>query len=516
NRKKLRSFFDFHRSRIDNPIAVIANEIEPLTTLEKRISRLCWHPPFLLRYRVRKFFIRKALNEFERDYHQYYKPEESKPQRIGRPFLVRGRNRRVGIVLSHGYLAAPEEVRPLAEYLGRRGYWVWVPRLKGHGTAPEDLAQCSYQDWIDSVEQGYLVIRNLCDMVFVGGFSTGAALALELATRIGEIAGVFAISTPLRLQYLSSRFAPMVAAWNRIMDRVHLEEAKMEFVENQPENPHINYHRNPVSGVHELDPPSRGPVHPPCSGWRTPPAAPGEGRGRQEGQMNFLTVLILAAMLADFGLGMAADLLNLKNMGKELPQAFKGWYDPRRYAEARQYLMVRTRLGWAVSGVDLAAVLVFWFAGGFAWLDGWVRGFHWGPIGSGILFIAILLAIKAALDEPFSLYSTFVVEARFGFNKTTWGTYLKDRLKGAALAAVLGGPLLAAVLAFFDGSCPYSTGSRNCPKAPCAMPSPLMHGKSISSWTTFLSWTARNAAPSPMLFLPASDATGALSCSIPS
>ena len=166
--------------------------------------------------------------------------------------------------------------------------------------------------------------------------------------------------------------------------------------------------------------------------------------------MNFLTVLILAAMLADFGIGMAADLLNLKNMGKELPQAFKGWYDPRRYAEAQQYLMVRTRLGWAVSGVDLAAVLVFWFAGGFAWLDGWVRGFHWGPIGSGILFIATLLAIKAALDEPFSLYSTFVVEARFGFNRTTWGTYLMDRLKGAALAAVLGGPLLAAVLAFFE------------------------------------------------------------------
>jgi esterase/lipase len=128
-----------------------------------------------------------------------------------------------------------------------------VPRLKGHGTTPDDLAQCSFQDWIESVEEGYLVIRNLCDRVFLGGFSTGAALALELAARVGDLTGVFAISTPLRLQYLSSRFAPIMDTWNRFMDRVHLDEAKKEFVENKPENPHINYHRNPISGVRELE-----------------------------------------------------------------------------------------------------------------------------------------------------------------------------------------------------------------------------------------------------------------------
>jgi STE24 endopeptidase len=67
-----------------------------------------------------------------------------------------------------------------------------------------------------------------------------------------------------------------------------------------------------------------------------------------------------------------------------------------------------------------------------------------------MLYIAILLVLKAALDEPFRLYSTFVIEARFGFNKTTWRTYLMDRVKGTLLAVILGGPLLAAVLAFFQ------------------------------------------------------------------
>jgi esterase/lipase len=253
NRKQLGTFFEFHRSRVDNPIAVIANEVEPLVLLQKRILQLCWTPSRLLRRRLRRFFQQKALADFEHDYHQHYNQTESKPTKIGCPYLLRGRSRRVGILLNHGYMAAPEEVRPLADYLKSRGYWVYAPRLKGHGTTPEDLGQRSFQDWINSVEEGYLVIRNQCDLVFLGGFSTGAALALELATRVSDIAGVFAISTPLRLQYLSSRFAPMMDTWNRIMGRVRLDEAKMEFVENKPENPHINYHRNPIAGVRELE-----------------------------------------------------------------------------------------------------------------------------------------------------------------------------------------------------------------------------------------------------------------------
>jgi len=57
----------------------------------------------------------------------------------------------------------------------------------------------------------------------------------------------------LRLQYLASRFAPLVDTWNKLMGKVHLGDARKEFVENKPDNPHINYLRNPVSGVHELE-----------------------------------------------------------------------------------------------------------------------------------------------------------------------------------------------------------------------------------------------------------------------
>ena len=250
---RLATVFDFHRSRIDNPIAVIANEVEPLSRLQRRITRLSRQPGFWLRRKVARNLIKRALDDFDRDYDTFSILETSKPRDVGQPFLIKGDRRRVGVVLAHGYMAAPAEVRGLAEYLGKMGFWVYAPRLKGHGTAPEDLAACTFQDWVDSMDAGYAVISNLCRRVIAGGFSTGAGLALDLAQRVPAVAGVFAVSAPLRLQDMAARFAPAVDVWNRFMERFHLNDAKKTFVDNHPENPHINYFKNPISGVSELE-----------------------------------------------------------------------------------------------------------------------------------------------------------------------------------------------------------------------------------------------------------------------
>jgi esterase/lipase len=195
----------------------------------------------------------QAVREYEKDYESFYIEGESKPIDVGMPFLIKGRSKDLGVVLSHGYMAAPLEVKELAEYLGRLGLWVYVPRLKGHGTSPDDLATRTYQDWRTSVDRGYAIISSICKRVVAGGFSTGAGLALDLTARVPEIIGVFAVSAPLRLKDFSSRFAPAVDMWNRLMERARQVGAKKEFVENKPENPHINYLRNPISGVVELE-----------------------------------------------------------------------------------------------------------------------------------------------------------------------------------------------------------------------------------------------------------------------
>jgi esterase/lipase len=250
---KFISAFDFHRIRIDNPVAVIANEVEPLIKLQRRVRRLAWMPGFWLRRRIAGYLMKKATDEFDRDYEKFYIEKESKEKDVGKPFFIKGTSRNIGVVLIHGYMAAPLEVRELADYLGRKGLWVYAPRLRGHGTSPDDLAIRSYADWVASVETGYAIISNICKQVVVGGFSAGAGMALDLAARVKDIKGVFAVCPPMRLKDFSSKFVPAVDVWNRLMKRVRLDGAKKEFVENFPENPHINYFRNPVSGVLELE-----------------------------------------------------------------------------------------------------------------------------------------------------------------------------------------------------------------------------------------------------------------------
>jgi len=244
---------NFHLARIQNLISVIANEVEPLRHFQRFMRRLAWQPPFLIRRKVVRTLLKKAKEVYATDYDHFYNQDESKDKTVGMPVLFKGRSKRLGIVLSHGYMATPLEVKGLATYLQRKGYWVYTPRLRGHGTSPEDLALRTYEDWLLSVEEGYALVSNVCDRVVVGGFSTGAGLALHLAARIKDITGVFAIAAPLRLQDLGARFASTLDAWNRLMDKIGKGSIKKEFVNNSPENPHINYHRNPISGVSEIE-----------------------------------------------------------------------------------------------------------------------------------------------------------------------------------------------------------------------------------------------------------------------
>ncbi len=166
--------------------------------------------------------------------------------------------------------------------------------------------------------------------------------------------------------------------------------------------------------------------------------------------MNFIAIIILCTIAADFILNLVADGLNLKHLRSELPQAFEGVYDPERYRKSQQYLKVNTQFGWITSGFNLMVILVFWFAKGFPLLDKWLRTFELGPVLRGLIYMVVLMLLKAVLALPFSVYATFVIEDRFGFNKTTQSTYVLDLLKGLMLALLLGTPLLAAILAFFQ------------------------------------------------------------------
>jgi len=165
--------------------------------------------------------------------------------------------------------------------------------------------------------------------------------------------------------------------------------------------------------------------------------------------MNAGAAGILASLLIVRAVEIATAVLNLKALRPELPPEMQGVYDREAYERSQEYTRVTTRAGLVKQGFDLAALGAFWFAGGFQALDKLAWEWGSGPLLSGLLFLGALLLLSALLSLPFSVHATFVVEERFGFNRTTPRTFVLDRIKAIAIAAALGGPLLAAVLAIF-------------------------------------------------------------------
>jgi STE24 endopeptidase len=141
--------------------------------------------------------------------------------------------------------------------------------------------------------------------------------------------------------------------------------------------------------------------------------------------------------------------LNLRALDLTAPAEFADVYAPEEYLRGQEYTRATTTFGWFRASVDLIMLVGFWLAGGFGWWDGIVRGLEWPAIAAGVVYLGGLFVAQALVDLPFDVYATFVLEQRVGLNRTSWRTYLADRLKGTALAAVLGIPLLAGVLWLF-------------------------------------------------------------------
>ena len=170
--------------------------------------------------------------------------------------------------------------------------------------------------------------------------------------------------------------------------------------------------------------------------------------------MNIYAWVVLAALLGELVLSVVTSLLNVRAMSPTVPGEFRTTYDDETYARAQAYTRTRTRFVLVHEAVSLTALLLFWQLGGFGWLDRVCRAAGLDLVPTGLLFIGTLVVGSTAVGLPFQIYSTFVIEERFGFNRTTGRTFVLDRLKGLALGAGLGGGLLAAVLFFFSWAGP--------------------------------------------------------------
>jgi STE24 endopeptidase len=166
--------------------------------------------------------------------------------------------------------------------------------------------------------------------------------------------------------------------------------------------------------------------------------------------MNICFLLIVSIVVLDFLIDKYLDYLNLKNWSPELPKEAEGIYDAEKYRKSMEYYQINHRFGLLTSSLSFIVLLVLLFLDGFGWVDNYVHSLTTHPVWSALLFFGILGIAGDLLSTPFSAYHTFVIEEKFGFNKTTVKTFILDKLKAYLLGAIIGGGLLALIVLIYQ------------------------------------------------------------------
>lgn len=165
--------------------------------------------------------------------------------------------------------------------------------------------------------------------------------------------------------------------------------------------------------------------------------------------MKLYQIIIVATLLCRWVL-LFFEWWSIRKPITNLPEELSDVADPETFRKSQEYTLERSKFSLIRGTFSLVALIVFWFAGGFNWLDQWVRGFGWSTIPTGLLFIGILTLLNMILSLPFDLYSTFVIEEKYGFNKTTPRLFIIDRIKGLGLMILIGAPVLALIMWFLE------------------------------------------------------------------
>lgn len=168
--------------------------------------------------------------------------------------------------------------------------------------------------------------------------------------------------------------------------------------------------------------------------------------------MNIYLLIILASLGGVCALGIIARRLNIIALNPALPQEFSGIFDPDKYQKSQAYTREGMNFENISSLFSTLITIAFILAGGFNFVDTLARAAGNGTISTGLIFFGILAVLSEIVSIPFEVYHTFVIEEKFGFNRTTVRTFIMDKLKGYLIGAVLAGILLSGVLLFFDAT----------------------------------------------------------------
>ncbi len=251
---------DLDEVRLENLISVYANEMAPVAPAMAAIEAAIREAPLADARTIARLRFDDELKGLAWDRARFTKPrhakvnaQETAKEPVDPYLLVADGEARTGVLLVHGFLASPAELRGFGERLFGAGYPVMGVRLRGHGTSPWDLRERSWQDWLESVRRGYRILSAFAERIAIVGFSSGGALALILAAGKPEgLAGVVSVSVPMKFRNRNLVFVPIMHTANKLANWVPAFEDIMPFRPNDSEHPHINYRNIPVRGLYEL------------------------------------------------------------------------------------------------------------------------------------------------------------------------------------------------------------------------------------------------------------------------
>jgi STE24 endopeptidase len=163
-----------------------------------------------------------------------------------------------------------------------------------------------------------------------------------------------------------------------------------------------------------------------------------------------LFYIIIGILVVNFLIDKVLDHLNARHFNDSLPEEISDVYDEEAYKKSQLYKKERYRFSLLTSFISFIVTLLFFYLDGFEYVDRLARSFAESSMMVTLIFFGIIMLAASILSLPFSYYSTFVIEEKFGFNKTTLSTFVLDKFKGLLMTVVLGGPLLALIVWFYE------------------------------------------------------------------
>ena len=163
-----------------------------------------------------------------------------------------------------------------------------------------------------------------------------------------------------------------------------------------------------------------------------------------------LFYILIAILIISFMVDKVLDALNAKHFNDKIPTELEDVYDEEAYKKSQAYKKENSKFSNITSTFSILLTLGFFFADGFKYVDNFARSISENPIIIALIFFGIIMIGSDILNTPFSYYKTFVIEEKFGFNKSTKKTFWLDKIKGIFLMAILGGGILALIIWFYQ------------------------------------------------------------------